>query len=112
MRLRPTRIYNLLMAALAAVLVLLMLSSFAMAQTVLVCWPREMVVSRFADRDGKALQSRGISENGELIEIFASPDTGTWTIAVTFPDGQTCPILSGQSFETIEGSLTPEGAPL
>ncbi|MCB1343639.1 MAG: hypothetical protein KDK24_21735 [Pseudooceanicola sp.] len=42
-----------------------------------------------------------------MLEVFASAETGTWTITLTAPNGQTCLIASGQSFETLAETLPP-----
>ena len=38
-------------------------------------------------------------ENNAVVEVFASSDTGTWTITVTNASGVTCLVASGQAFE-------------
>ena len=40
-----------------------------------------------------------------MVEVFASRDTGTWTITVTRPSGLTCLVASGQAFETLAEAL-------
>ena len=44
------------------------------------------------------------------MEVFASPETGTWTITVTTAAGMTCLVASGQAFEELAESL-PQGDP-
>ena len=71
------------------------------------CAPRERVVERLASTYGETRQSIGLGARGAVIETFASSDTGTWTITVTMPNGVTCLIASGQSFETLAEALPP-----
>jgi hypothetical protein len=40
-----------------------------------------------------------------LVELFASPETGSWTILVTRPDGVTCLLAAGHSIEMATGIL-------
>jgi len=69
------------------------------------CAPREAVVERLAETYGESLQSIGLGEQGMVIETYASADTGTWTITVTTPNGQTCLMASGQSWEVFSEAL-------
>lgn len=73
------------------------------------CAPRPMVIERLAQSYGETRQTIGLGARGVLIETFASPDTGTWTITATSPDGMTCLVASGQSFEAIAEALPPKG---
>ncbi len=79
------------------------------AQNARHCAPREAVIDRLADGYGETRQSVGLGSNNAVVEIFASPETGSWTITVTMPGGLTCLIASGQSFETIEDVLPVKG---
>ena len=51
----------------------------------------------------------GLAARGSVVEVFASDETGTWTITVTNPAGVTCLVASGQSFEALAEALPPEG---
>ncbi len=79
------------------------------AQTSRNCAPREMVLERLADKYGETRQSIGLGAQGAVVEVFASVDTGTWTITVTTPAGMTCLVASGQSFETLAEALPATG---
>lgn len=80
-----------------------------MAQQARNCAPREMVVDRLADKYGETRQSMGLGAQGAVVETFASGETGTWTITVTTPNGLTCLVASGQSFEPLAEALPPQG---
>ncbi|MFP7674398.1 hypothetical protein ACG74X_13705 [Marivita sp. S0852] len=69
------------------------------------CAPRSQVVERLASAYGETRHSIGLGHNNTVIEIFASRDTGTWTIAMTNTAGTTCLVASGQAFETLADSL-------
>jgi hypothetical protein len=73
------------------------------------CAPRDTVVDRLASTYGETRQSIGLGERGMVIETFASSDTGTWTITVTTPNGLTCLVASGQSWEELSEALPPQG---
>ncbi len=71
----------------------------AEAQTRTACAERTSVVARLADRYGETLQSIGLQSNSAVVEVYASVDTGTWTILMTRPDGISCLIASGESWQ-------------
>lgn len=71
------------------------------------CGERAAIVSRLAQTYGETRQSMGLAANNSVIEVFASDETGTWTITVTTSSGVTCLVASGQAFEELAESLTP-----
>ena len=73
------------------------------------CGPREMVVDRLAEGYGETRQSMGLGSNNSVVEVFASSETGTWTITVTTPNGLTCLVASGQAFEELAEALPAKG---
>ena len=73
------------------------------------CATRDMVVERLTTKYGESRQSIGMAPKGRVIEVFASQETGTWTITVTMPNGITCLMASGQSFENLEEPIAPAG---
>jgi hypothetical protein len=65
------------------------------------CGPRDHVLTTLADRYGETRQSIGLGGNNQVVEVFASLETGTWSITVTLPNGMTCLVASGQSYEAV-----------
>lgn len=72
------------------------------------CAPRDAVLQRLAERYGESRRSIGLAPQGRVVEVFASGDSGSWTITVTLPNGVTCLVASGQAFEALDEAL-PEG---
>lgn len=72
------------------------------------CAPRDVVLHRLSEGFGETRQSIGLGANNAVVEVFAS-DTGSWTIIVTFPNGSTCLVASGQAFETLAEATPPKG---
>lgn len=68
-----------------------------------------MVVDRLAEGYGETRQSMGLGANNSVIEVFASDETGTWTITVTMPNGMTCLVASGQAYEALAEALPAKG---
>lgn len=73
----------------------------ALAQPAQNCAPRDVVVDRLAERYGETRQSIGLGANNAVVEVFASHESGSWTITVTMPNGLTCLVASGQAYETL-----------
>ena len=73
------------------------------------CGSRDQVVERLATKYGESRQSIGLAPKGRVVEVYASTDTGTWTITVTMPNGVTCLVASGQSFESLDEPIEPAG---
>ncbi|MCK4711702.1 MAG: hypothetical protein KAT26_02350 [Marinosulfonomonas sp.] len=74
------------------------------------CGERDAVVARLANAYGETRQSIGLAANNAVIEVFASDETGTWTITVTTAGGVTCLIASGQAYEELAEDLIPTSA--
>ena len=75
------------------------------------CAPRQMVIDRLAEGFGETRQSMGLGSSGQVVEVFASDATGSWTITVTLPDGTTCLVASGEGFQNLAEALPPPGDP-
>lgn len=73
------------------------------------CAPRAVVVDRLADAFGESRQAIGMARQGRVVEVFASLETGTWTITITLPSGVTCLVASGESYENLDEDLKPAG---
>jgi len=72
------------------------------------CAKRDAVVTRLAQAYGETRHSMGLGANNAVIEVFASDETGTWTITVTTTDGMTCLVASGQAYEDLAERLIPD----
>ena len=73
------------------------------------CAPHAVVVERLASDYGESRQSIGLGDDNSVIEVFASLESGTWTITVTVPGGPTCLVASGQAFAVVAESLPVPG---
>jgi hypothetical protein len=52
--------------------------------------------------------SAGIGQDGNLVSVFASPNTGSWTIVMTRPQGPSCVVAVGEAWEM----KAPDGPPV
>ncbi len=72
--------------------------------------PREGVVRKLAETYGESRRGMGLVRQGSVMEVFASDETGSWTIVVTMPNGTSCMLASGQSHETLAEALPAPGS--
>ncbi|MEO0387640.1 MAG: hypothetical protein AAF281_08935 [Pseudomonadota bacterium] len=70
------------------------------------CGDRDAIIERLGDRYGEARTARGLSSNNGMVEVYASEETGTWTILITLPTGKTCLIAAGDFWEAAPGPIT------
>lgn len=81
-------------AILAAALAL----SAGAAQAQQPCGPRAEIVAQLEQKYGETRRGVGLQNRGAVTEVFASAETGTWTIMVTRPDGVSCLIGAGEAW--------------
>ncbi|PIV73598.1 MAG: hypothetical protein COW55_12385 [Rhodobacteraceae bacterium CG17_big_fil_post_rev_8_21_14_2_50_65_11] len=95
------------LTGLATLLFLVTLSEAQTARSI--CGERDRIVATLTGHFGETARSWGMGPRGRIIEVFASTDTGTWTITVTAPDGTTCLVASGNAWQDL--AQPPRGAP-
>ncbi len=65
------------------------------------CGPRDSVVKALTDKFREAPAATGISDNGSLVEVLASEEGATWSILLTQPDGTSCLVAAGESWQPL-----------
>ncbi|MFN4203942.1 MAG: hypothetical protein ACK4GM_12860 [Tabrizicola sp.] len=75
------------------------------------CDSREAVTALLADRYGETRRSLGIAGEAAVMEVYASDETGTWSITMTLPDGRMCLMASGSDYEAVTEDLPAGGDP-
>lgn len=65
------------------------------------CSDRASVVERLASGYGESRQSIALAADNSVVEVYASLETGTWTITVTAPGGPTCLVAHGQAYQAL-----------
>lgn len=88
---------------------MLLASQHAFSQTQ--CDARDRILAFLADRYGETRQAIGLAGEQAVMELFAATDSGTWTITITLPDGQTCLVASGAGYEAVTEELPAKGSP-
>jgi hypothetical protein len=64
-----------------------------------VCATRETMLRRLEVEYGASRQGWGLRGHGSVMEVWAVPSTGEWTLVQTYPDGQSCIVAMGESWE-------------
>ena len=78
----------------------------AQAQTV--CSTRAYFVAELRAQHKETPVAMGLVTNGNVLEVLAS-EKGTWTILVTRPNGVSCVVAVGDSWETLRVNLVSDG---
>ena len=73
------------------------------------CYSYEEVARQLKGAYHEAPVSLGLQADGNLLQVFSSPATGSWTIVSTTPQGVACVLAAGQHWEnvTTPASLDP-----
>ncbi len=72
------------------------------------CADRTKITENLINKFGEAHIGGGLQSGTQMIEIWSSAQTGSFTILLTRPNGISCIVSSGRhwdSFETAEASL-------
>ena len=87
------------------------LTSTAMALTLLTthelaaqntnCGPHEAVTARLADRYGESRQVIAMTADQSVMEVFASAETGSWTVTITRAGQPTCLVAAGENYQHV-----------
>jgi hypothetical protein len=68
------------------------------------CGERASLVTQLERKYGEARRAVGLQGGSVMLEVFASNDTGTWTILLTRPDGVTCAMAAGEAWREENGA--------
>ena len=74
-------------------------ASFSAAAQQRQCGFRGDVVENLQGKYGETRRATGLSRNNGVVEVWASAQTGTWTVVITMPNGMTCLVAAGEHFE-------------
>lgn len=76
------------------------------------CAPREIVVQTLLEEFSETPRYAGLNGDNSIVEMFASDDTGTWTLLVSMANGISCLVASGFNFTEMDAAPSPTGLPL
>ena len=63
------------------------------------CMPHADIAKRLESGYAETPVAIGLSANGGLVEVFASPDGETWTLVITTPKGVSCVVIAGEAWD-------------
>ncbi len=63
-----------------------------------VCMPHDALTERLYATFAEAPAANAIANNGALVELFATRDRSSWTLAMTRPGGISCVLVAGQEW--------------
>lgn len=73
------------------------------------CGPAEALHANLATRYDETPRAQGLSHTGqEIIVIYGSEASGSWSLVVVRPDGTACLLAAGQMFRALEAVATGE----
>ncbi len=78
------------------------------------CAKRDIVVKRLKALYSEQLTAGGIqttSTTQNYVEVWSSPDTGTFTVILTTPYGLSCVVASGTDWQNLPRPNEPQGTP-
>ena len=97
------------LAAAAATAVLGIKAMPAAASEDAPCAQRNNIVTTLDSQYKESPRAIGLVSKEAVLEVFVS-ETGTWTVVVTNPEGVSCVLAAGQSWEEIPLSIKHPGA--
>ena len=65
------------------------------------CGERARLLATLEEKYNERPIARGLTNTGGVLEVLTS-SSGTWTFLITYPDGRTCLVASGEGWETFE----------
>ncbi len=86
------------MLAMAALALGLLVHTAAAVRAQPVCMPHDELTKRLYATFAEAPAANAIANNGALVELFASRDRSSWTLAMTRPGGMSCVLVAGQEW--------------
>ena len=78
------------------------------AQTAPACLPRTALVQNLQTAHGEHLTGGGLQNAANLIEVWSSDETGSFTVFVTRADGLACIVATGRNWHN-NIHKTPDG---
>ncbi len=70
------------------------------AQAQMACGTRDSVVEKLGEKYGEVRRGGGLAGPSAIFEVWASEETGTWTILKTTPNGLTCVMAVGDDWQS------------
>jgi len=74
------------------------------------CAPRDYIVDKLENRYAESLAGAGLQGRSQaLLELWSNPESGSFTVLLTSPEGLSCIISHGSDYFAIEQKEGIEG---
>lgn len=75
------------------------------------CGSRDEMTQRLKQTFGEAQTGLGLVSTARVLEVWSSEETGTWTILMTEPNGQSCMVAAGEAWKRVPVQALVRGEP-
>ena len=65
------------------------------------CHNATEIAKQLSNKYDEAPVAFGLQSNGNLLQVYASEDKGTWTVVSTSPAGMSCIVAAGKRWESL-----------
>ncbi|MCG7493909.1 hypothetical protein [Thalassobius sp. Cn5-15] len=65
------------------------------------CFPRTVLIEKLQSRYSEQLSGGGLQNAKQLLEVWTSPKTGSFTVFITRADGMACIMATGQNWSSM-----------
>ena len=72
------------------------------------CGQRALIVKKLDAKFQESGQARGLVSESQIVEVFVSP-AKTWTMLVSYPNGTSCILATGQEWHQSPVALAGNG---
>ncbi len=62
------------------------------------CGPHDRITEVLTKKYQEKPSAFGVTNNGQLVEVYTTGEGSTWTILITSPDGVTCFVSAGEGW--------------
>jgi hypothetical protein len=71
-----------------------------LAQSTTTCMPRSVLTQQLTQKYNESLTGGGLQNPQQLLEIWSSPETGSFTVFITRANGLSCVVATGQNWQS------------
>ncbi len=65
------------------------------------CHNATEIAKQLSSKYDEAPVAFGLQSNGNLLQVYASDEKGTWTVVSTTPNGLSCIVAAGKTWESL-----------
>lgn len=66
------------------------------------CSERESMSVELEKTFDETLTAFGLTPDGKVVEVHVSPESGSWTMLISFPDGMSCVSAFGSGWQQLK----------